>query len=123
MGTCSTDINFKDAKEVELHTWVANKVYTPVCDVGQPRMNTRWVCTTKEVQGRRVFEARLVAKGFQDDDADVVRTDSPTYSKEGLRFVLSVIESNQWVCRSMDVQTPNILFAGSKFRQACSPES
>ena len=50
------------------------------------------------------MKARLVARGFEDNDDDHL-TDSPTCAKESLRMVLAAIASKQWKCMSLDVKT------------------
>ena len=47
----------------------------------------------------------MVAKGFQDQDSELIRSDSPTCSKESLRVVLAIIASQGWSCNSMDIKT------------------
>ena len=57
-------------------------------DQGQERINGRWVCTKKTVNGKEVPKARYVIKGFQEHSE--IRPDSPTGSKESLRLLLSI---------------------------------
>ena len=87
----------KVAKQEELQSWKENKVYTQVLDQGQSRISTMWIGTDKG----GLAKARLVAKGYQDKNADNIRSDSPTCSKEGLRIVLGIIASYGWTCRSI----------------------
>ena len=95
----------RNAKKKELVSWEINKVYTKVADIGQDRVDTRWVNSDRYEKGKKIVKARLVAKGFQDTDASTVRTDSPTCSKEGFRMALAVIATNGWTCHSMDIRT------------------
>ena len=46
-----------------------------------------------------------MARSFQDRDVGNIRNDSPTCSKEGLRIALSIMASNHWMCKSMDIKT------------------
>ena len=100
-----TDPLVEQAKQKELSSWIKNEVYTVVPDVGQSRITTRWICREKLEKGTKLIKARLVARGFQDENAGSVRTDSPTCSKEGLKFVLCVIMSYGWSCNSLDIKT------------------
>ena len=66
-ATSSTSPRFDQAKQQELQKWINMDTYVEVCDVGQPRISTRWVCTEK-VKGRDiVLKARLVARGFEEN--------------------------------------------------------
>ena len=98
-----SDAEQKKAKKKELDEWKENKVYSQVLDRGQPRISTRWVDKTIERSGD--LKTRLVAKGFQDEETDKVRSDSPTCSKEGLRIAGGIIKSQGWTPKSMDIKT------------------
>ena len=52
------------AKNNELNSWKENLVYTEVPDFGQDRIQSRWICTTKDAPHGKVAKARLVAMGF-----------------------------------------------------------
>ena len=105
----SEDISI--AKQKELKSWKDNKVYFEVSDRGQERVSTRWVCGKRNNK----LKARLVAKGFQDPEAEFIRTDSPTCSKEGLRIALAVMTSNGWKLNSMDIETA--FLQGNNFKR------
>lgn len=51
-----------------------NKIYTDVIDSEQPRILTGWIIIDKEVEGKIQKKATLVARGFQDEYASIVRT-------------------------------------------------
>ena len=106
-------LEWNRAKASELNSWADNRVFTKVTDCGQDRIQTRWVCTYKDLNGGKVAKARLVAKGFQDPDAASTRSDSPTCAKESLRLVLMLIASNKWTLNSMDIKTA--FLQGMKF--------
>ena len=55
------------------------------------------------IKGEPSVKSRLCARGFEEEQN--FRTDSPTCSREGLRFALSVIASNKWQLNSLDVKT------------------
>ena len=54
---------------------------------------------------RPVIKARLVARGFEEENLNEIRKDSPTCSKENLRIVLAIISSRQWQASSLDVKS------------------
>ncbi len=93
------------AKKKELQSWLTNKVYSKVPDLGQSKISTRWIYTKKETENGSIVKARLVARGFQERSEEFIRTDSPTCSKEGFRIALAIMVSNDWSCNSMDVKT------------------
>lgn len=103
VGTKLNDLNVDQAKANELQKWKDHNVYTEVQDIGQPKISTRWVCTEKDSEKGKIFKARLVARGFE-EDTSLIRKDSPTCNKESLRLVLAVISSKQWHLNSLDVQ-------------------
>ena len=54
---------------------------------------------------RPVNKARLVARGFEEENLNKIRKDSPTCSKENLQIVLAIISSHQWQASSLDVKS------------------
>ena len=89
------------AKEAEIQQWKDREAYEEVEDEGQKSISVRWVIKEKEVLGEKKVKARLVARGFEEDED--MDKDSPTCSKEGLRAVLMLIEHQEWKTRSMDI--------------------
>ena len=61
-----------------------------------------WVIVEKGTPGNIRTKARLVARGDKELDADMIRSDSPTGSKTGLRLLLSICASKGWKCKSID---------------------
>ncbi len=49
------------------------------------------------------MKARLVARGFEEENTEGIRRDSPTITKENLRLVATIIASHSWSIHSMDV--------------------
>ena len=49
------------------------------------------------------YKARLVARGFEEDNLSNIRKDSPTCCKDNFRLTLSIIISNKWIINSVDV--------------------
>ena len=67
-------------------------------------MSLRWVLTTKETTDGIIPEARLVARGFEEDCLDKSEKKSPTCSKESLRTLFSVCAQNEWQLQSVDIK-------------------
>ena len=102
---CIIDENcFQNAKQQELDNWKLNNVYIEVGKSNQPLLNCRWVCSMKNVNDKQVPKARLVVKGFEEQNSDIPKY-SPTCSKEGLRFVLALIVHDEWKINSIDIKT------------------
>ena len=93
------------AKDAELENWKHNRVYEKVIDTGQKTISSRWVVTEKETVGtnEKKTKARLVCRGYE-EDVTMIRTDSPTCTKESLRLLYSLGASYRWRCQSLDVR-------------------
>lgn len=66
-------------------------------------VTTRWVLTLKTKEdGTKKAKARLVARGFEDLEKDVISRDSPTASNASQRLVLQVLAQKQWIPQSWD---------------------
>ena len=91
------------AKLEELASWRDNEVYRVVEDIGQERISVRWVVTDKVKDNSVVTKARLCARGFE--EVQHFRKDSPTCSKECVRFVMALAASMKWSLNSIDIKT------------------
>ena len=72
------------------------------CDF--PLMSTRFVCTEKVKGGKIVLKARLVARGFEEDQTQLTKK-SPTCTKDSFRLLLSVLASKGWKIHSIDIKS------------------
>ena len=88
----------------ELNKWKENHVYETVDSKNQKYITTRWVNTEKYINGEQTIKSRLVARGFQEEN-DNLLTDSPTCTKEGLRLSMIVIASKKWTCCAIDIKS------------------
>ena len=96
---------FDEAKLEELQKWIEMDTYEEVDDTGQePRISCRWVLTEKEKAGQIIKKARLVARGFEEQNPQL-STDSPTCAKESLRLLLLILASYYWRLHSLDVKS------------------
>ena len=68
------------AKQKELKNWIDHDVYEEVEDKGQNCISVTWVITEKTSDGKQIVKARLVARGYEEENKDSLRTDSPTIS-------------------------------------------
>ena len=90
------------AKQVELQNWKDMEVYEEIKDQGQKVISTRWVITEKICEGQKGAKARLVARGFEDEDQ--VPSDSPTGAKSTLRTVLAITANEGWIIETTDIK-------------------
>ena len=91
------------AKHNEIRKWREHNVYEEVEDIGQKRMSVRWVLTEKVKEKKPDVNARLVARGFE-EDTEKLRKDSPTCSKEGVRIVYAIGSSKGWKPYTIDIK-------------------
>ena len=96
---------YAKAKALELDNLNRPDVFEEVPDYGQDALTTRWVCTSKTVGSKNVLKARLVARGFEEQNLTDIERDSPTCSRESLRLVLATVAIKSWKIRSVDIKT------------------
>ena len=63
-----------EAKQKELKNWIDHDVYEEVEDKGQNCISVTWVITEKTSDGKQIVKARLVARGYEEEDKDSLRT-------------------------------------------------
>ena len=59
-----------EAKQKELKNWIDHDVYEEVEDKGQNCISATWVITEKTSDGKQIVTARLVARGYEEEDKD-----------------------------------------------------
>ena len=99
------DVSFKEAKLKELESWEKNGVYIEQEDSGEKCISTRWICNLKETPSGTIQKARLVARGFEENDKDNIQKDSPTCGSDSLRVVLATLAQKGWSPHSIDIKT------------------
>ena len=99
-----SDSDITNAKLDEVNKWKIHKVYDAVDNCNEKFIDLRWVFPAKYVNGELNVKDRLVAKGFQEDNCDIL-SDSPTCSKESMRLVLNIVASFKWLCWSIDIKS------------------
>lgn len=91
-----------EAKMRELEIWKEQGVYEEIEQNTNKLIGLKWVVKPKIINGKESYKARLVAKGYQDESE--VRKDSPTCSKDAIRFSLAVMATKKWQLKSIDVK-------------------
>ena len=94
-----------EAKMLEIDNWKKHNVYTEVPNDGERHITVRWVITEKVKEGVTVVKARLVARGFEEQEMEVIRKDSPTCCRENLRIILTIISSKSWKVNTLDIKS------------------
>ena len=115
------------AKNRELDAWRKFQVSPPVPQksVTKEVVETRWVLTWKDLEGKRTVKARLVARGFQGPDlADgLVDTSSCVSLRSSHLQVISLSALKKWKLWSLDIKNAflqadplprEVLLAGSE---------
>ncbi|CAC5410126.1 unnamed protein product [Mytilus coruscus] len=92
----------KHAKQLEMDNWKSFNVYDEILYSGQKLMSTRWVITEKEMNGERKVKARLVVRGFEEENE--VKSDSPTVHKESVRLFLAIASTSEFNIHSIDIK-------------------
>ena len=99
-----SDFDIKNATLDELNNWKTHKVYDAVDNCNEKFIDLRSVFSEKYINGELNVKTSLVAKGFQEDNYDIL-SDSPTFRKESICLVLNVIASSKWLCWSIDIKS------------------
>ena len=99
------NVKILEAKQVEHTTPKKHNVYDESEDVGQRLISVRWVITQKFKNNKMIYKARLVARGFKEENLNNTRKDSPTCCKDNFHLVLSIIVSNSWIIHSLDIKS------------------
>ena len=89
----------KNAMSEELKKLQEYEVCEEVDYEGQDCISTKWVITVKN--GKR--KARLVCRGYEEQA--LVRRDSPTVAKAGIRVLLMTSATKRWRVRSTDIKS------------------
>ena len=71
---------FHEAKLAELLSWKENHVYDEVEYRNQSTMSVRWILTFKDTESGIIRRARLVARGFEEENENIIK-ESPTVPK------------------------------------------
>ena len=93
----------QEAMREELKKWEKFAAFETVEDIGQEKIDCRWVVTKKEEHdGQKVdFKSRLVIRGFKETEDP--RSDSPTAAKETNKIVTAIAANEGWKITSIDV--------------------
>ena len=94
------------AQVAELEKWKEYQVYEEVeFDKSVHPITCQWVVTQKYDGNERKVKARLVARGFQEKEAEKIRKDSPCTSRESVRILLCIAVSKEWRINTIDIKS------------------
>ena len=96
------------ARNKELESWKTFTVYKPVkrFEAINKLITTKWIYTDKiDEKGVPYVKARLVIRGFQDQEKDTVLTESPTAHMESFKIMLALMPTLGHKPRKMDIST------------------
>lgn len=91
------------AKIKELESWKKNNVYEEVPFEDQKCISSKWVIKPKIVDNKFITKARLVLKGYEEEEC--VRTDAPCCMRESVRLLLTITAMMKWDLNSVDFKT------------------
>jgi len=97
------ELSVINAKNKELNLLKEFQVYTEVPHQQQNAISTTWVITEKHVNNISHTKARLVARGFEEDQN--FQADSPTVERSTLRIFVSISSIKNWSCKTIDVKS------------------
>ena len=83
-----SEFDITNAKLDELNKWKTHKVYDIVDNGNEKFIDLRWVFSEEYINGELSVKAKIVSKGFQDDNSDIL-SDSSACSKESMRFIIA----------------------------------
>ena len=91
------------AMQDEINKWEKYGAFTVVDDVGQDRIDCRWVINRKEIHdGLKVsVKARLCCRGFKEEISP--RSDSPTVDRTSKSLFYAISANEKWKITSIDV--------------------
>ena len=98
------DEKIRKAKRKEIQSWEENGVFEEVMDDGQKAISTRWIITEKLKKEGKICKARLVARGFEEEEINK-ELDAPTCRVETLKMTIAIILNQGWKCRNIDIKT------------------
>ena len=99
------DMDFSEAKMVELQSWKTNEVYDEVPYENQKCISVRWVCRVKSCENGYIYpKARLVVRGFEKDNQNLNKK-SPICSNDPFRVINAIVAQKQWKLNTIDIKT------------------
>ena len=102
---------FNDSKLKELKSWIENGVFEVVPNYeyreGDNLMTSKWLQNVKTFKDGSIakFKSRLVIRGFQDQQLEILRKDSPTAAKTSIRLLLNYALEHNYDIHCGDVST------------------
>ena len=91
-----------EAKAREVKSWIENYLFIRVLRKRQKYITTRWNFLLK-ICGR--IKVRLVARGFEDREKDLIPREAPTCKSSYLRLALFIISQHGGTPKILDLNT------------------
>ena len=91
-----------------------NHVYDEVEYRNQSTMSVRWILTFKDTESGIIPKARLVARGFEEENENIIK-ESPTCSKDALRILTAITAQRSWKLSTIDIKT--VFLQGEKIER------
>ena len=98
-----SESDITNAKLDELNKSKTHKVYDIVYSCNEKFIDLRCFFSEKYVNGELNVKTKLVSKGFQNDNSDILN-DSSTCSNKSMCFI-NIIVSSKWLCWSIDIKS------------------
>ena len=101
----------KEAMIKEMSSWISHKVGKPTRrttyekQTGLKPLTSRMLLEWKKKEGKRIVKARLVLRGFQEQNQHELETRSPTATRTAHRLVAQVSASRRWSLAALDIST------------------
>ena len=104
-------IKFDQAKTKEVKCWIDTSTVKRILrsKIAPERiMTSRWILTWKvdpTAENGRKAKARLVVRGYQDPELNMVNTESPTLTRDARMLLCQYISSRGWRLQNFDITT------------------
>ena len=103
--------DFENAKRSEIQSWLDNGVFRVVENYeyqpGDNYITSRWLQNIKTDRSGKIckFKARLVVRGFQDNQLEVLKKDSPTVDRKNIRLLIQYAIDHKFDLYCGDIST------------------
>ena len=96
----------REASTIELKSWVDLETMKLI-PLSEARniIDSRWLYKWKNKDGKKIVKARLVIRGFKDNQSETMETYSGTASRWSQRLICSIAATRRWTLLSADVST------------------
>ena len=92
-------------KLAELLSWKENHVYDEVEYRNQSTMSVRWILTFKDTESRIIPKARLVARGFEEENENIIKGHLHVPETHALCILTAITAQRSWKLSTIDIKT------------------